>query len=103
MAGKPVVFHEDAAEDYEAAFEWYWERSSLAASKFSIEIIEAIEQIVKAPHTWPIYLYHTRRFPLHRFPYKVIYRELPSSIQILAVAHVRRRPGYWKDRLRSPV
>jgi hypothetical protein len=40
-----------------------------------------------------------RRFLLHRFPYLLIYREREDGvIQILAVAHTSRRPGYWKER-----
>lgn len=34
-----------------------------------------------------------------RFPYHVVYLELPDRLQILAVAHDRRRPGYWKTRV----
>ncbi|GAA3938153.1 type II toxin-antitoxin system RelE/ParE family toxin [Litoribacillus peritrichatus] len=40
-----------------------------------------------------------RRIPLHRFPFAIIYRETDSVIQILAVAHDRRRPQYWLHRL----
>jgi hypothetical protein len=36
---------------------------------------------------------------MHRFPFAVVYRELPSVIQVLAVAHGHRRPGYWKTRI----
>jgi hypothetical protein len=36
---------------------------------------------------------------LHHFPYFVVFRELPSKIQIIAVAHAKRRPGYWRGRI----
>ena len=39
-----------------------------------------------------------RRFPVRRFPYFVVYRELPEQIQIIAFAHHRQRPGYWRNR-----
>jgi plasmid stabilization system protein ParE len=41
-----------------------------------------------------------RRRPVRRFPYHVVYVELPDRLQILAIAHDRRRPGYWIGRLR---
>lgn len=40
-----------------------------------------------------------RRAPLSRFPFSIIYREKNSNIQVLAVAHDRRRPLYWLPRL----
>jgi hypothetical protein len=41
-----------------------------------------------------------RRRPVRRFPYHVVYIELADRLQILAIAHDRRRPGYWVGRLR---
>jgi hypothetical protein len=40
----------------------------------------------------------TRRYLLKRYPYAVIYRELDDLIWVVAVAHGKRRPGYWKSR-----
>jgi hypothetical protein len=45
------------------------------------------------------YLRGMRRVMLHRFPYFVVFRELPHKIQIIAVAHAKRRPGYWRGRV----
>lgn len=41
-----------------------------------------------------------RRAVLGRFPFSVIFLELPEEIRVLAIAHQRRRPGYWRSRLR---
>ena len=99
MAAKPVEFHEDADAEYDHALGWYLERSPSAASDFADELNRAVEMIADAPHRWASGLYGTRRFLLHRFPFALIYRELPSVIQVLAVAHHHRRPGYWKGRI----
>jgi len=40
-----------------------------------------------------------RRRPVRRFPYHVVYLELADRLQILAIAHDRRRPAYWAGRL----
>ena len=40
----------------------------------------------------------TRRALVPRFPYQVVYRLRPDEIVIVAVAHLKRRPGYWKIR-----
>jgi toxin ParE1/3/4 len=99
MASKKVEFHEEAALESEAAVEWYLERSVLAASKFGDALNRAMEMIVEAPHRWPKGNHGTRRFILQRFPFVIVYRELPAAIQVLAIAHARRKPGYWKQRL----
>jgi hypothetical protein len=39
-----------------------------------------------------------RRFVLEGFPYAVIYEVRAEEVVVLAVAHTRRRPGYWKRR-----
>jgi len=39
-----------------------------------------------------------RRLPLRRFPYSIVYSLSQVEVRILAVAHQRRRPGFWKGR-----
>ena len=90
---------EEASSEYEAAFDWYFARSESAAAKFAEELNRAIGMIAEAPQRYPNNINSTRKFLLQRFPFPVVYRELPSIIQVLAVAHGRRRSGYWKDRL----
>ena len=52
-----------------------------------------------APHRWPKYLHGTRRFVLNRFPFSVIYLDDPDAVIIIAIAHSKSGPGYWKSRL----
>ena|SRR5271155_505748 len=99
-AAKPVRIHEQAAAEYEHATDWYLARSELAAVRFVAEVEHAVEAISAAPRRWPLYAHGTRRILFRRFPFAIIYRELPAVIQVLAIAHGRRRPGYWKDRLK---
>jgi plasmid stabilization system protein ParE len=98
MAIKNVEFHEEAALEFLAAVEWYLARSELVASRFAQQITHAVQLIAEAPQRWPNYSHGTRKFVLRRFPFLVVYRELATVIQILAVAHAHRRPGYWKTR-----
>jgi plasmid stabilization system protein ParE len=91
--------HEEASAEYDAAFDWYLERSPDAALKFDAEVDHGFAQIVQAPRRWPIGPFGTRRFLLRKFPFILIYRErVPGEIQIVAVAHTSRKPGYWKQR-----
>ena len=38
---------------------------------------------------------------LQPLPYSMIYVDDPTEIRIIALAHHKRRPGYWKRRLKS--
>jgi toxin ParE1/3/4 len=54
---------------------------------------------VQAPQRWPKYLHGTRRFVLHRFPFSITYLDDPDVLSVIAVAHGKRTPGYWKQRV----
>ncbi len=100
MPTDPAQFHEEASAEYDAAFDWYLERSPNAALKFDAEVDRALAQILQSPQRWAIGPYSTRRFLLRQFPFTLIYREQTrANIQVVAVAHTSRKPGYWKVRL----
>jgi len=100
MSEKPVfLIHPAAVAEAEKATRWYRERSARTAAQFVEEVNLAIDRIFAAPQHWPAGPHDTRKFLLHRFPFSVVYRELPATIQVLAIAHGRRRPGYWKTRI----
>jgi toxin ParE1/3/4 len=98
---KPYRFHPDARAEANAAFEYYAARSPTAALKLDDELRAAYNSLQKYPRMYAEYLHGTRRALLGRFPYFVVYRELPGKIEILAVAHAKRRPGYWKKRVKN--
>jgi len=101
MTIRQVEIHPDALAEAEAAVAWYAERSSRAPAAFIEEIDRAIQSILNAPKRWPIFESDFRRVPLFRFPYSIVYREKSNHlVQILAVAHGRRSPGYWRTRNR---
>lgn len=98
MSPADLEFHPEAVAEARAAREWYTERSAEAAEAFVVELDHAIEFIVASPDRWPTYLHETRRYLLRRFPYSVIYRQMPGILRVIAVMHARRRPGYWRTR-----
>lgn len=95
-----VEYFPEASRELEDALEWYLERSLQAAEAFLRETERAVSVIAGAPGIWPPFEAGTRRYILHRFPYNIIYREAEGGIQIVAVAHHKRRPRYWYSRLR---
>jgi len=99
MAGKAVEIHPEALNDLTAALTWYRDRSHTAALNFSAEVERGILLISESPQSWPSGAHATRKFILRRFPFALVYREIGSGVQIVAVAHGHRRPSYWKSRL----
>lgn len=100
MAVDEITFHDEAAAEYDAAFDWYLARSPDAALKFDAEVDNALQQILDNPRCWAGGTSHTRRYLLRKFPFLLIYREMPQNkIEIVAVAHTSRKPGFWKHRI----
>lgn len=85
-----------AESDIRDAFLWYVERNALIADAFRAETFEAIEQLGKTPLGKAADDEGNRRRVLHRFPYSVVYAVTGSAVTILAVAHHRRKPNYWR-------
>lgn len=61
------------------------------------ELDRALAATAKAPGRWPSKS-GVRRYVMRRFPFLVVYRVLDEKVQVIAVAHGRRRPEYWKPR-----
>ena len=98
---KPYRFHPEARAEANAAFEFYKIKSAQAALNFDDELRAAYNSLRTFPGLYAQYLHGTRRILLKRYPYSVVFRELPEVIQIIAVAHAKRRPGYWTKRLKQ--
>ena len=95
-----VDVHQEAAVEYDRAFDWYLQRDPEAARKFDAEVERAFGEIVKSPHRWASGPHSTRRFLLRQFPFIVVYRErVWGEIQIIAIAHTSRKPFYWNRRV----
>lgn len=94
---KPLELHPLALAESEAAAVWYAERDPRVAARFVQELDVTLGLIVEAPDRWPIYL-GVHRVLLSRFPYSVLYRDEPLRVLVVAIAHARRRPGYWEGR-----
>ncbi len=96
---KRIEFHPEAGRELADAQAWYRERSEVAAQAFALEIDQAIQSIAEAPERWPEMARGERRFILSRFPYSILYRFRSHEVFVIAVAHQKRRPRYWRDRM----
>ena len=95
MTAHRAAYLAEARREVVEAFEWYLERSPQAAAAFLHELDHALTIIGEAPDIWPQYERETRRYVLRKFPFSVIYRVVDTTVQVVAVAHQSRKPGYW--------
>ena len=61
MTTPSLEFHDSAAAEYEAAFDWYLDRSPEAAHNFDAEVERGLTQIVEAPQRWSPGAFNSRR------------------------------------------
>ena len=101
MGSLSLEFQPDARVDILDAYDWYADRNLAVADAFQDELQRAGIAIQRNPLLWGSYLFGTRRYLMKRFPYVIVYRLAESRIEIIAVVHGRRRPGFWKGRLKS--
>jgi plasmid stabilization system protein ParE len=95
---KAVEYHPGARTDHDQPFDWYAERSDRAALGFLAAVDEAIDRIVADPNAFPAAPAGCRFASLRRYPFRIVFRDDLSQILIVAVAHAKRRPNYWKKR-----
>lgn len=94
-----VRIGEEAEAEYSEALAWYQARSARAANGFESAFADALERIGQSPEQFPACDEEGYRFAmLNRYPYSLIYRSVGVVVQVVAVAHARRRPGYWLGR-----
>lgn len=103
---KPVSLSPEAVVELSQAASWYESRRPGLAIRFLHEIDQARHAIQSRPLSFArladtVSDLEIRRALLPRFPYAVVFLELPTEIRILAVAHAKRRPDYWLNRLQT--
>jgi toxin ParE1/3/4 len=101
MPNLAFEYHPDAIREAWEALHWYAARSETAAENFWNDLIDARRAVSLHPDTWAPYLHGTKCFRLARYPYGLVYIKRGDLVIGIAVAHFKRRPGYWKDRVRS--
>ena len=89
----------EAEEELAVAIAFYSEQASTSvADAFLSELTRAARLVALNPGLGTPASRGRRLFPLHRFPYSLVYRAEDEGVRISAVAHQSRRPGYWRTR-----
>lgn len=66
--------------------------------RFESTIDAVLQRIASSPTTWPQVSPRLRRYVVSEFPYSVLYRCVRDHVLVVAIAHQRRRFGYWRRR-----
>jgi plasmid stabilization system protein ParE len=96
---KPTIFHPQADDDFAEAVARYAGKAPGLGDRFYDTVLRLVAEIEAAPQLHRPWRHGTRRHFKPEFPYALIYVERPDRIIVLAVAHFKRRPDFWRERL----
>jgi plasmid stabilization system protein ParE len=98
-----VGFHTGAEAELISAIDYYEEQERNLGADFSIEVYKTIQRVKTNPKSWTMVSQSIRRILVHRFPYAILYHFDAASddIFIVAIMHLRKKPGYWVKRIES--
>jgi len=98
---KRVHLRRVAKRDIREAITWYRRRDPQLASRFLDEVYKALALLEQFPKLGGAVFGVTdptiRQLPVDTFPYQVVFKRFGDRISVLAIAHERKRPGYWEE------
>jgi toxin ParE1/3/4 len=99
----PVLFHRLAAQEFVKARRWYGRRNAQVEARFVTAVADTLAVLEANPLLAPPYQGNHRWQRVRRFPYVIYFEPITAgTIYVYAVAHARRRPGYWLRRVTRP-
>ena len=91
----------EADREFQEHISYFDAISRTVARKFVADVEAAVTELRHYPQIGAPLIREVRKRVLTAFPYSILYVETPSEILIVAIAPHRRRPGYWRKRLRD--
>lgn len=79
---------------------WYYDSQRPGLGRRFLEAAtDAIRRIQDHPHMHRVVSDPWRQCRITPFPFGIIYKVGARQIEIIAVMHLHRRPGYWRNRV----
>ena len=94
-----VFFHPEADAELIAAAVYYEGQQEELGKRFLSSVEYSLARIRINPRLYPVIDGNVRRCLARTFPFGVLFRDRADRIEIIAVMHLRREPGYWKERV----
>jgi hypothetical protein len=95
---KPLAGHREVWDELDEAIAYYELRQAGLGKRFREAVQDAFDKISRSPAAFSPTKGGHRKCLVEGFPYTVIYKERDADVWIAAVAHQKRRPGYWSHR-----
>ena len=96
---RTVRYHSEARAEFLEQVDFYAAISPRLAEHFDRAVQTAETQAAQAPEAWPKYRGKTRRVVDRQFKFSLVYLHRGDDVYVIAVAPMRRKPGYWRARL----
>jgi hypothetical protein len=88
-----------ARSEFLAEIQFYNKTQPGLGARFAAAVEEATARALAYPLSGPVTTDDVRRVFLKDFPFAVVYRPVADGIVVFALAHLARRPDYWKSRV----
>lgn len=95
------VFHPLAERELVEAAQFSESRAAGLGSDFIREVEHMLTQIAANPEAGSVFAGIIRRRLVRRFPFAILYSAGNGNFTVIALMHLRRRPGYWRARLQD--
>lgn len=96
---RELVFQAEAETELLESIHRYEQEKPGLGDEFLAEVRTLAARLLDYPGSGSPVFRDVRRARVRRFAYQLIYRVRPDALIIVAVMHLRRKPGYWKNRL----
>jgi plasmid stabilization system protein ParE len=93
-----IEFYPDAVSEIREATRYYQAQQVDLGRRFLSTVEESLTRISNFPESFPVVANNVRQYKVARFPYALVYRVQVNYIQVIALAHSRRKPQYWSRR-----
>ena len=90
----------EAEAEIDSAVQWYESKRPALGAEFMAALDNALDDALAAPEASPVWRagYPFRKYVVRRFPYVVLFTVTHEDVEVVAVAHAKRRAGYWLRR-----
>lgn len=96
-----IVLDEEARLELLEAAAYYELRQEGLSQRFTDAVLDQLNEITEEPERFPFVIKHYRKSLVPRFPYVIIFSVDMYDITIWAVSHQKRKPFYWRSRIKK--
>ena len=94
-----ISIHPEAQVEFDEAADYYRDHAARFIAERFVEDFEHVMRLaVGDPELGSRLSARSRSLLFRHFPYRLVYQAVADMLVVVAVAHQRRRPGYWRRR-----